>query len=78
VAGKLIAVANMKGGVGKTTTVVMLAEALAADGARVLVVDLDPQASVSVCLAGPDRLWGMIAQGRTLEAYLALKVIARD
>lgn len=76
--GKLIAVANMKGGVGKTTTVVMLAEALAADGARVLVVDLDPQASVSVCLAGPDLLWGMIAQGRTLEAYLALKLIARE
>ncbi|WP_096487560.1 AAA family ATPase [Methylorubrum populi] len=75
--GKLIAVANMKGGVGKTTTVVMLAEALAADGARVLVVDLDPQASVSVCLAG-DRLLGeMIVRGRTLEAYLALKLITR-
>ncbi|BAU93900.1 cobyrinic acid a,c-diamide synthase [Methylorubrum populi] len=77
VGGKLIAVANMKGGVGKTTTVVMLAEALAADGARVLVVDLDPQASVSVCLAG-DRLLGeMIVRGRTLEAYLALKLITR-
>ncbi|MCE4224319.1 AAA family ATPase [Methylobacterium sp. C25] len=76
--GKLIAVANMKGGVGKTTTVVMLAEALAADGARVLVADLDPQASVSVCLAGPDRLGEMIAKGRTLEAFLALRLIARD
>lgn len=76
--GKLIAVANMKGGVGKTTTVVMLAEALAADGARVLVVDLDPQASVSVCLAGPDRLGEMIAKGRTLEAYLALKLIRHE
>lgn len=73
--GKLIAVANMKGGVGKTTTVVMLAEALAADGANVLVVDLDPQASVSVCLAGEEILGEMIAKGRTLEAYLALKLI---
>lgn len=75
--GKLIAVANMKGGVGKTTTVVMLAEALAADGARVLVIDLDPQASVSVCLAGDDLLAQMISRGRTLEAYLALKLITR-
>lgn len=75
--GKLIAVANMKGGVGKTTTVVMLAEALAADGARVLVVDLDPQASVSVCLAGDALLGQMITRGRTLEAYLALKLITR-
>lgn len=75
--GKLIAVANMKGGVGKTTTVVMLAEAFAADGARVLVVDLDPQASVSVCLAGDDLLAQMISRGRTLEAYLALKLITR-
>src|SRR5436305_1018427 len=77
VGGKLIAVANMKGGVGKTTTVVMLAEALAAGGARVLVVDLDPQASVSVCLAGDQLLGEMIVRGRTLEAYLALKLITR-
>ncbi|GJD96675.1 ParA family protein [Methylobacterium iners] len=76
--GKLIAVANMKGGVGKTTTVVMLAEALAADGARVLVADLDPQASVSVCLAGETILSEMIAKGRTLEAYLALKLLKEE
>ncbi|MCJ2033470.1 ParA family protein [Methylobacterium sp. J-068] len=76
--GHLIAVANMKGGVGKTTTVVMLAEALAADGASVLVVDLDPQASVSVCLAGETLLAEMIARGRTLEAYLALKLVSRE
>jgi chromosome partitioning protein len=47
---RTIAVVNQKGGCGKTTTVVNLAGALAGDGARVLVVDLDPQAHATLGL----------------------------
>ncbi|WP_280715962.1 ParA family protein [Kitasatospora sp. MAP5-34] len=70
-ATRVIVVANQKGGVGKTTTTVNMAAALAMHGLRVLVVDLDPQGNASTALgidhhAEVPSIYDVLVEGKPL------------
>lgn len=62
---RIIAIANRKGGVGKTTTTVNVATAMAAAGKKVLVVDLDPQGNATTSM-------GVNKSGRMPSSYEVL------
>lgn len=72
---RVFAIANQKGGVGKTTSTVNLAAAMALSGLHVLVVDIDPQGNASTALAiehpvGTPDVYSVLVEGKPLSAIM--------
>ncbi|WP_243632750.1 ParA family protein [Mycobacterium uberis] len=74
---RLFTIANQKGGVGKTTTAVNLAAALAIQGLKTLVIDLDPQGNASTALGINDRKSGTPSSYEVLIGEVPLQTALR-
>jgi chromosome partitioning protein len=74
---RLFTIANQKGGVGKTTTAVNLAAALAIQGLKTLVIDLDPQGNASTALGITDRHSGTPSSYEVLLGEMSLQSALR-